>query len=180
MGRRKPETFLKAAVLGTIGIIVPEMPLAEHPRAIAARPEPVGHSLQISPQECAATADVDGAIARRIETCQQLSARRRAHGSRVKVRQPDTLLVQSVQLRSPGNGVSVATQVAIALVVRHDDDYVGSRTIHELLQSLLYCASSILRTFSFNGSFPLSRISSRNPFVHSGSSVFLTIPSLNA
>ena len=57
---------------------------------------------------------------------QELAARGRAHGGDVEVGQADGLGVQAVEVRRLEDRIAVAREVAVALVVGHDDDDVGA------------------------------------------------------
>ena len=76
---REPQRLLESAILRAVWVIVAEVPLAEDAGAVALFAEQVGHRREVRPQERAAAAHVDRAVARRVEPCHERAACWRAH-----------------------------------------------------------------------------------------------------
>ena len=96
VGRGEPHRLVESAVLGPEGVVVAEVPLAEHAGAVTRLGEDVGHRRDLRPQERPAAADVDRAVAGGVHAGQQLSTGRRAHGRDVEVVQAHALAAQAV------------------------------------------------------------------------------------
>ena len=125
VGGGEPHGLVESAVLRPEGVVVAEVPLAEHAGAVARLGEDVGHRRDLGPQERPTAADVDRAVAGRVHSGQQLAAGRRTHRRDVKVVQANALAAQPVEMRRFEHGVPVSGEFAVALVVRHHDDDVG-------------------------------------------------------
>ena len=124
VGGGEPHRFVEAAVLRPEGVVVAEVPLAEHPGSVAGLREDVGHRRDLGPQQGATAADVDRAIPRGVHAGQQLSAGWRAHRRHVKVVQAHALASQAVEMRCLEHRVAVGGQFAVSLIVRHHEDDV--------------------------------------------------------
>ncbi len=125
VGGGEPHGFVESAILGPEGVVVAEVPLAEHPRPVAGFGEDVGHRGNLGPQERPTAADVDRAVASGVHAGQQLPAGRRAHRRHVEVVQAHAFAAQAVDMRRLEHGVSVGGQFAVSLIVRHHENDVG-------------------------------------------------------
>ena len=124
MRGREPQRLLEAAILRAVRVIVAEVPLTKNTGAVAVFAEQVGHRWEVGPQERAAAADVDRAVARRVESGHERAARRRAHRRGVVVREAQALRVQLVEDRCVEHRVAVRGEFGIPLIIRHHHDHI--------------------------------------------------------
>ncbi len=125
MGGWEPERLVEAAVLRAIGVVVPQVPFAEEPGAVARPGEEVGGGRQIRAEQGAPARHVDRPVAGGVETAQKLPPGGRAHGGDMKVGKPQRPGVQRVEVGRAEHRVPVAGKVAVSLIVSDDDDDVG-------------------------------------------------------
>ena len=137
--RRKGQRLLEAPVLGSVRVVVPEMPFSEKGRAVAGTGEEIRHGWNSLAQHRPAAADVHRAIVKRIATAHELAPCRRAHRRDMKIGQPNALGSQLIEIRRPQNRIPIRREVAIPLVIRHHDDDVGW---HRLLRPGALAVSS--------------------------------------
>ena len=118
------EGFIKPAVVGVKGIVIPQMPFAKHARAVSRRLEKVRKGGFVGSQERAPANGVPDAGAVAVATGQEAGARRRTRGSHVKIGKPQAFGVQVVDVRRLKGVISMAAEIAISLVVRYDKYHV--------------------------------------------------------
>ena len=127
---------LESAVLGPVGVVVAQVPFAEHGGAVAGRAENVRHGRLRLAQDGPAPAGRPSAVAHGPPAGHQGAARRRAQGRHVEVGQEDRVIVKGVDTGCLQPRMSGASQVAVALVVRDDQDDIGSFVAHPDFYSL--------------------------------------------
>ena len=120
------ERFVKAAILGAIGEIVAEVPLAEDTGAVAAGREELPERDLALAQQRSAHDRVPDSRARGVAPGHDGRARGRTGRIDVEVGQADALLVEFVEVWRPEQRVAVTGQIAVALVVGEDEDHVGA------------------------------------------------------
>ena len=133
VGHHVPES----AVLGPVGVVVAEVPFAEHGGAVSGRAEDVRHGRLRFTQDGPPPAGRPGAVAHGPAARHQGAARRRAQGRHVEVDKADRVIVKGVDTRCFQPRVPGAFQVAVALVVRDDQDDIGSLGGHLDFYSLV-------------------------------------------
>ena len=126
MRRRKPEAFVKSAILRAVGIGITQMPFAEQTRAPARVREHVAHGRKLAAKQSATAADIRSSITQSIHARHELTARWRAHRSDVEIGQPDAFGTEPVEIRCLQNWIAVRRKLAIPLIVRDDDQDVRS------------------------------------------------------
>ena len=103
------------------------MPLADEARTIACGPQELrqedGVLVQVFPRQ----GGVRDAVAELVHARQERRARRRAGRAHVKLIEAHALVMQRIEVRGLEQGVPVAPQVAVALIVRQDEDDIGFR-----------------------------------------------------
>ena len=109
--------FVEPAIHGAIRIVVAQVPLAEQAGAISAGGEDVGHGGEIAAKHGAAGGNGGRFVVQRVHAAHQLSAAGSAHGRGVEIGEADALAVQPVHIRRAQNGVAVAGEIAVALIV---------------------------------------------------------------
>ena len=92
---------LESAVLGTVGIIVAQVPFAEHGGTISSCAEDVRHGRLRLPQDGPAPAGRPGAVSHGAPARHQGPARRRAEGRHVEVCEADRVVVKGIDMRRP-------------------------------------------------------------------------------
>ncbi len=128
------DRFLESAVLRPVRVVVAQVPLAEDARPIAVVGEDVCHRRCAAGEEVHAVVgalDGDGAA---VPARQQRRASRRALWRDVEIRQPDTFAVELVEIRRLDPPVAVACQVAVALIIGHDEDDIGPCLARDVLR----------------------------------------------
>ena len=121
------DRFMETAVLGPVGVVVAQMPLAEMTGVIAVVRQDIGHRRQVGAQQRTPHADERRPVAQSILARHQLAARRRTHGRHVKIGQTHAVGVDAVQRRRLQNWIAQAGQVPVSLVIRQHEDDIGTR-----------------------------------------------------
>ena len=129
---------LEAAVEGAVGIVVSQMPFAEHAGAVTGGGEDIGHGHLGSTQNRPPPAGCPGAVAHGSPAGHEGASRGSAQGRDVEVAKVGGDRVEGVDLRGADPGVAGAPQVAVALVVGDYENYVGVNLAH-CLQSPVVC-----------------------------------------
>ena len=86
-----PHTFLKTAVLWTVGIVCPQVPLSENPSRITRVSKIVCHNGDFRPNQGPATTHIDRSVSGGIQPSQKLPTRGRTHGGDMIIGQAQAL-----------------------------------------------------------------------------------------
>ena len=115
------------ALLGSIVPFAAQVPLADEARSVACLPQELrqedGVLVQVFPRQ----GGVRDAVAELVHARQERRARRRAGRAHVELFEAHALVEKRIQIRGLEQWVPVPSQVAIALVVRQDEDDVRFR-----------------------------------------------------
>ena len=117
-----PQHFLKAAVLRAIRKIIAQVPLAEHGGAIAAIAHNLANGYLIIAQHRASHDGVQHASAIGPMPSDQSRPSRRTRRRHMVISKPHTLRMQLVEMRRLEHRIPVTRQVAVALVIRDDEN----------------------------------------------------------
>jgi len=120
------QRFLETAVFGRVPAPISDMPLPEQGRSIPGRFEPVGHRRHVGAQDVLAAGGHGDPRPQRVQPRHQRRARRAAERMHVEVHQPDAFVGQPVDVRRLHHGIPRAAQITVSLVIRHDEDDVGT------------------------------------------------------
>ena len=120
------QDLLEAAVFRAIGVIVAKVPLAEHASVVAGIAENRSQRDFVGAQHGTAHDGVPDARAIGPMSGQKRGSRRGAGGGDVVIGEADALSVQRVEIRRLQDRVSVAGEVAVALIVGDDQDDIGA------------------------------------------------------
>ena len=116
----------EAAVFRPEGVVVSQVPLAEHAGGVAGILEDLAHRDLTFRQEGASAARVPDPGTVGPATCDQCGAGWRAGWGHMKVDQADGLVVEPVEVRRPQHRVAVAAQITVTLIVGNDQHDVGA------------------------------------------------------
>ena len=120
-----PDHVLETPVLRPMRRIVAEMPFPDHPSHITCIRKHIRHRPLIRVQHRPPRTRAIRSRPSRITPRHQRRTSRRAKRADVKVRHANRLRMKSIQIRRPENRIPMATEITVALVVRHDQDDVG-------------------------------------------------------
>ena len=116
---------LKSAIFGAVGISVTQMPLAEHARGITIVSEDIAHRDGPESQHGATHDRVPRSRPVRVMSTQQSAAGRRAGRTDMIIGESHTFLGQPIDGRCFQVGITRAAQVAVTLVIGHNEDHIG-------------------------------------------------------
>ena len=120
------EDFVEAPLVRLILRLVAEVPLSEDPGPIARLLELLGQGRGAKGQSLALEDGVRDAVLEFMSTSQQSAPRRGTGRGDLEIREADALRVQLVEVRGLEHGVTVRADIAVPLVIREDEQDVGS------------------------------------------------------